>query len=618
MKMKNIVSLVLIIAVNVMAHSQETQIDLKEITVVSSPRIELPFSENSRTIQVISKEEITESPANNVAELLQQVAGIDIRRRGVSGMQADLYIRGGGFDQTLLLIDGIKVEDAQTGHHTMNMALPIEVIERIEIIKGSASRVYGQNAFSGAINIITSKVAENMVSVSLESGSYKQQNASVTISRKNEDQSMLFHYSNNSSDGHKYNTDYKNENYFLKNSFEIKGLPIDMISSFNERKFGANGFYASPEAIDQYEETQASLLGFSTKIISNNFIIKPKLYWKRNQDMYVYLRDNPSVYRNLHITNKIGAELNGSYESNKGITGFGVDISSIKLSSNNLGERKRTMVNLFLEHQMKFAENKIDVTPGVAFSYFSDVSTNQNYQNNFFRNFFMYPGIDIGYVLNDDVKLYSNIGYTYRVPTYTDLFYTSPTTIGNENLKPEKAFTKEIGLDYTKGNFNFIFTLYNRDASDVIDYVKNVESAPWEAFNIREINTKGYELGLTYNFYVASFLNHSIKIGYSNIKDDLKQTDFNFSRYSLNSLKNHLTTSYSFEIKKNLKSSIIYKYAERNFGEHYSVMDIKVSYTLKKYNLYITANNLFDTIYSETNLVEMPGRNILLGLNVKF
>ena len=616
--MKNIVSLVFLIAVNVIAHSQETRIDLKEITVVSSPRIELPFSENSKTIQVISKEEIIESPANNVAELLQQVAGIDIRRRGVSGMQADLHIRGGGFDQTLLLIDGIKVEDAQTGHHTMNMALPIEVIERIEIIKGSASRVYGQNAFSGAINIITSKVTENMTSVSLESGSYKQQNASVTISRKNEDQSVLFHYSNNSSDGHKYNTDYKNENYFLKNRFEIKGLPIDMVSSFNERKFGANGFYASPEAIDQYEETQASLLGFSTKIISNNFIIKPKLYWKRNQDMYVYLRDNPSVYRNLHITNKIGAELNGSYESNNGITGFGVDISSIKLSSNNLGERKRTMVNLFLEHQMKFAENKIDVTPGVAFSYFSDVSTNQNYQNNFFRNFFMYPGIDIGYELNDDVKLYSNVGYTYRVPTYTDLFYTSPTTIGNENLKPEKAFTKEIGINYTKDNFDFTFTLYNRDASDVIDYVKNVESAPWEAFNIREINTKGYELGLTYNFYVAAFLNHSIKIGYSNIKDELKQTDFNFSRYALNSLKNHLTTSYSFEIKKNLKSSIVYKYAERNSGEDYSIMDFKVSYTLKNYKLYVTGNNLFDTVYSETNLVEMPGRNVLVGINVKF
>ena len=149
-----------------------------------------------------------------------------------------------------------------------------------------------------------------------------------------------------------------------------------MISSFNERKFGANGFYASPEAIDQYEETQASLLGFTTKIVKGNLIIKPKLYWKRNQDMYVYLRHNPSVYRNLHISNKVGFELNGSYKSGIGSTGFGLDVSSIKLSSNNLGNRNRTMVNLFLEHQMKFADEKIDLTPGVAFSYFSDVSTN--------------------------------------------------------------------------------------------------------------------------------------------------------------------------------------------------------------------------------------------------
>lgn len=616
--MKKVISIILIIAINSIIFSQEKQVNLEEITVVSSPRIELPFSESSKTVQLISKEEIINSPANNVAELLQQVAGIDIRRRGVSGMQADLYIRGGGFDQTLLLIDGIKVEDAQTGHHTMNMALPIEVIERIEIIKGSASRIYGQNAFTGAINIITTKAVEDIVSIGLESGSYEQQNASVTISRNIKNKSVLFHYSNNSSQGHKYNTDYKNENYFLKNSFEIKGLPIDMISSFNERKFGANGFYASPEAIDQYEETQASLLGFSTKIVRKNLIIKPKLYWKRNQDMYVYLRENPSVYRNLHITNKIGMEVNGSYVSTTGVTGFGAGVSSIKLSSNNLGNRDRTVVDLFVEHQMKFAKNKIDLTPGVAFSYFSDVSTNQNYQNNFFRNFFMYPGLDVGYNLNDNIKLYSNIGYTYRVPTYTDLFYSSPTTIGNENLNPEKAFTQEFGVRYNKDNFNFTFNLYNRDASDVIDYVKNVESAAWEAFNIRDINTKGYEIGVSYDFYLATFLKHSINIGYSNIKDDLKETEFNFSRYSLNSLKNHITSSYSFEIKKYLKSTVVYKYAERSFGEDYSVMDFKLSYDLKNYNISVTGNNLFDTVYSETNLVEMPGRNFLVGLNAKF
>ena len=616
--MKKLLSVILIIAINSIINSQEKQISLEEVTVVSSPRIELELFESSKTVQVVSKEEIINSPANNVAELLQQVAGIDIRRRGTSGMQADLYIRGGGFDQTLLLIDGIKVEDPQTGHHTMNMALPIEVIERIEIIKGAASRIYGQNAFTGAINIITSKVAEDMVSIKLEAGSYEQQNASVTISKKIQDQSVLFHYSNNSSEGHKYNTDYKNENYFLKNSFQIKGQLINMISSFNERKFGANGFYASPEAIDQYEETQASLLGFSTKIVKENLIIKPKLYWKRNQDMYVYLRHNPAVYRNLHISNKVGFEVNGSYKSELGSTGFGLDVSSVKLSSNNLGNRNRTTVNLFLEQQVKFADEKIDLTPGVAFSYFSDVSTNMNYQSNFFRNFFAYPGLDIGYQINDDIKLYSNIGYTYRVPTYTDLYYTSPTTIGNDNLNPEKALTQEFGARFDRDGLNINFVVFNRDASDVIDYVKNIESAPWEAFNIREINTTGYEVDFSYDFYLGAFLKQSINIGYTNIKDDLKQTDFSFSRYALNSLKNHITTSYSFEIKKNLNSSIVYKYAERSFGENYSVMDLKLNYTLKNYKIYLTGNNLFDAIYSETNLVEMPGRNILVGLNVKF
>ena len=457
-----------------------------------------------------------------------------------------------------------------------------------------------------------------MVSIKLEAGSYEQQNASVTISKKIQDQSVLFHYSNNSSEGHKYNTDYKNENYFLKNSFQIKGQLIDMMSSFNQRKFGANGFYASPEAIDQYEETQASLLGFSTKIVKENLIIKPKLYWKRNQDMYVYLRHNPAVYRNLHISNKVGFEVNGSYKSGLGSTGFGLDVSSVKLSSNNLGNRNRTMVNLFLEQQVKFADEKIDLTPGIAFSYFSDVSTNMNYQSNFFRNFFAYPGLDIGYQINDDIKFYSNIGYTYRVPTYTDLYYNSPTTIGNDNLNPEKALTQEFGARFDKNGLHINFVVFNRDASDVIDYVKNIESAPWEAFNIREINTKGYEVDLSYDFYLAAFLKHSINIGYTNIEDDLKQTDFGFSRYALNSLKNHITTSYSFEIKKNLNSSIVYKYAERSFGENYSVMDLKLNYTLKNYKISLTGNNLFDAIYSETNLVEMPGRNILVGLNVKF
>ena len=597
------------------AQENKQEIELDQVELISSPRIEVNKADNSISILTISNEEIKKNTATNVSELLQQVAGLDIRRRGAEGMQADLYIRGGSFDQTLLLIDGIKVEDPQTGHHTMNMTIPLEVIEKIEIIKGSASRIYGQNAFTGAVNIITKKEIKNDLSIELSNGSFDQKRGGFTIQKELKNLGILFNYSRKESEGYRYNTDYENDEFFIKSNFKIKDQKISAIGAFNERKFGANGFYASPAAIDQYEETQASLIGFSTTYKKNDLILKPKLYWKRNQDMYVYLRQDPSVYRNLHISNKVGAELNASTSNSLGNLGLGFDLSRVSLKSNNLGERKRTMLNMFVEQQVMLNNDKIDFTPGLAITYFSDVSTKLNYQNNFFNNLFFYPGMDLGYRLNNNLKLYTNIGFTYRIPTYTDLFYSSPTTLGNENLKLEKALTKEIGLKYLKDDFNFNFSLYQRDASDIIDYVRNNEAEPWQASNIREINTSGFELNIGYKFYLGSFRMQTINIGYSNIDDELLETDFAFSRYALNSLKNQITGTYTFEINEKIYSTVAYKNAERSDEEKYTVIDFRTSYKLDKFTLSVILNNILDTEYSETNLVPMPGFNSLVKLN---
>lgn len=180
-------------------------------TVIQAKRIDLPFSQNSHTINVISNEEIKTSSAQNVADLLQQIPGIDVRRRGTDGMQSDLYIRGGNFEQTLLLIDGIKVDDAQTGHHTMNMIIPFENIERIEVIKGPAARIYGQNAFGGAINIVTKSNVENRVTAQLGTGSYGRFNGEIGGALKIKNTSHQFQYTKNMSKGYRYNTDYDNE-----------------------------------------------------------------------------------------------------------------------------------------------------------------------------------------------------------------------------------------------------------------------------------------------------------------------------------------------------------------------------------------------------------------------
>ena len=580
---------------------EKKEIQALDTVLIKSTRIDLPFKENARTIQVISAEFIKNSAATNVADLLQQVAGVDIRRRGTAGSQADLYIRGGGFDQTLLLIDGIKMDDAQTGHHTMNAALPIEVIERIEIIKGPAARVFGQNAFTGAINIVTKSTLANTASVNIETGSFGQLNGSLTIGKELENASIIAYVGVLSSDGYRKNSDYNNYNYLLKGIFNKKKQPIEVIATFFDKKFGANGFYASASATEQYEETQSSLLGASTTFRTEKLKITPRVYWKRGQDEYVYIRDNPSVYRNLHITNKVGVETNASYTSDLGITGFGVDLSRVFISSNNLGNRNRTMANLFLEHRFKLADGKIDITPGVAVTYFSDFK------------FHAFPGLDIGFKLSDNLKAYGNLGVTYRIPTYTDLYYNDRSTVGNANLKPEEAFAQEIGLKFNSGRFTSSVAIFNRDADNLIDFIRPDVTSKYEATNIAKVNTKGFELNTDYRFKLNEF-NQTLSFGYNYLNDDILDQNKDLSRYSLNTLKHQFITRFESKLFKNVRQNIIYKHAERTIGTSYNVWDASVIVAVNKFNFTVTANNIFNAEYIESGFVPMPTSSLLFGL----
>ena len=580
---------------------EKKEIQALDTVLIKSTRIDLPFKENARTIQVISAEFIKNSAATNVADLLQQVAGVDIRRRGTAGSQADLYIRGGGFDQTLLLIDGIKMDDAQTGHHTMNAALPIEVIERIEIIKGPAARVFGQNAFTGAINIVTKSTLANTASVNIEAGSFGQLNGSVTVGKEFENAAIIAHVGILTSDGYRHNSDYENKNYLLKGVFNKKEQPIEVIATFFDKKFGANGFYASATATEQYEETQSSLFGASTTFRTEKFKITPRVYWKRGQDEYIYIRDNPSVYRNLHITNKVGVETNASYTSDIGITGFGVDISRVFISSNNLGKRNRTMVNLFLEHRFKALNDKLDITPGVAVTYFSDFK------------FHAFPGLDIGFKLSDNLKAYGNLGVTYRIPTYTDLYYNDRSTIGNSNLKPEEAFAQEIGLKFNSGRFTSSVAIFNRDADNLIDFIRPDVTSKYEATNIAKVNTKGFELNTDYRFKLNEF-NQTLSFGYNYLNDDILDQNKDLSRYSLNTLKHQFITRFESKLFKNVRQNIIYKHAERTIGTSYNVWDASVIVAVNKFNFTVTANNIFNAEYIESGFVPMPPSSLLFGL----
>lgn len=603
-KIHSLIAFILVFALQLNAQDAPQQ-KLDSVTITST-RIDLPFKENSRTINIITATDIKNSAAVNVADLLQQVAGVDIRRRGTGGSQADLYIRGGGFDQTLLLIDGIKMDDAQTGHHTMNAALPIEVIERIEIIKGPAARVFGQNAFTGAINIVTKKHLNNSLSANIETGSFGQLNGNVTAGTELENSSHIIHIGKVTSNGYRNNSDYDNSNYFIKSVFNKKQQPIEMITTFSERKFGAENFYTTNPDWNEYEETQNSLIAFTTTFRKNKLKIQPRVYWKRNQDMFLLKRFEPNFFRNFHISDKIGAETNASYTSELGITGFGIDISKIYLRSNNLGNRNRFMTNLFLEHRFSFLDNTLDITPGVAVTYFSDFK------------FHAFPGLDIGYDITNNLKAYGNIGYTYRIPTYTDLYYSDPRTNGNPDLEPEEAFAQEIGIKYTSPKLRASLAIFNRDAKNLIDYIRpNTTKTVFTATNITEVNTQGFEFDAAYNFKISGYT-QTLAFGYANLDDNILEQNEELSRYSLNNLKHQYTTRLSTQLFKNVSQNIIYKYAERTTGQTYNVWDASIAIKLKQAEFTVTASNIFDADYIESGFTPMPPSNVLFGLRYSF
>ena len=575
--------------------AQETVLD--EV-IVSSPRIELSMGQQSRSVTTITAKEIAESGANTLIDVLSDVAGIELRSRGAQDVQSDIYIRGGGFDQVLLLIDGIKVDNPQTGHHTLNAILPIEMIERVEILKGAAGRVYGQNAFSGAINIVTKTPSTEDLKVTLSGGSFDYQKAALFATDQRESSSHTLYAETISSDGYRYNTDYYNQNYLWKSSWKTDQEPIELLASFNNRRFGANGFYASPTFTDQFEATQSSLLGLTTSI-NGNWHIKPKLYWKRGQDEFILFKNDPSIYRNMHITNKLGAEVNATKKHALGTTGIGFELAHVSIRSNNLGEHARTLAHGYLEH--RFVSNRWDVTPGFSVSHYTDQDT------------FFYPGIDIGFQINGDSRLFFNSGYTYRIPTYTDLYYNDPTTLGNESLLPEKALSTELGFRHHQNNWKLSLTLFQRDAKNYIDYVVLAGDERWQATNIDQILSQGGELDVVLNSN-----SHKFSVGYAYLKDDVDGVSSALSRYAINSRKHHLSTRWTLRWNSLIISSISYRYAEQDSGYHYNVVDANMAVVKGRVKLSLSAHNILNADYTEQNLVPMPKGHALLSLQYQF
>jgi vitamin B12 transporter len=586
----------------------DTIFTLPDISIKEN-RLTIPFSDVSRTVNVLSARQIETLPVQSVNELLLYVAGVDVRQRGPHGVQADVSIRGGTFDQTLVLINGIKLSDPQTGHHIMNLPVDLDNIERIEVLKGPGARIYGQNAFAGAINIVTKTPEEQFFKIATQVGQNDLGGIQFSAAFPQGHFNQYVSFSKDFSQGYKYNTDYDITNVFYQNSYSKGQHELSFMAGYTDRRFGANGFYASPEFMDQYEEVQTSIAALNYQWQGKNWRINPRIYWRRNQDEYVFVRNNPSLYRNLHIGNTVGFETHASHENRLGTTGLGFEFARISLHSNNLGTRDRLQTSLFLEHRFQFMDDRIDLTPGLSMTNFSDFDTQ------------LFPGIDLGIRLNEHLKLFANTGYTYRVPTYTDLFYEDPANLGNPDLQPERAVAYEGGVKYSVRGINLQASYFFRRGFDLIDWTKAADSLQWQPSNLNELDTRGADISLEAYLPIIfgpSSLLQRFRLGYTYIDAELEESEAVISRYVLENLDHQFVASLEYKIGEHLFHSAIVRYTSRVSMVDYTLVDTRLLYRKKKFECFLEASNLLDIEYRETNLVTMPGRWIRGGFSFIF
>lgn len=590
-------------------------VDLPNIKIQEN-RLEIPFSESARSLEIITKNDIKYLPVENINELLQYVGGVDVRRRGPNGVQADISFRGSTFEQVLVLINGVKIIDPQTGHHVMNLPIDLDIIERIEIVKGPAGRIYGQGAFAGAINIVTKNPdkteghAEGMTGQNglwgLKFGqNFKKDHVKTYISVSHEEADPGYR---------KYN-DYNRQNVFYQSEFKVKKAEFRATGSYVRNGFGANSFYAAPGDSTSYEQVNTAFGSIQSTIKLGKTKLTPSLYLRNNTDHYIYLRDNPSVFQNMHRSRVGGLAINGSTILSKyGTIGYGVEYRNESLISNNLGDRSRNVFSMNLEYKLYIFDEKLKLIPGVSFNDYSDFGSN-----------FLY-GVDASLAISKRASIFGNVGTTYRIPSYTELYYSDFRNLGNPDLMPEQAFNYEIGAKYISKKFVGQISYFKRDGTDIIDWLQtsvaqgDTSILKWRPDNITRLPIEGVDISSVFNIgeYGILIPLRKLRVSYTFLEGKAIQSDVGVSRYALENIRNQVNVSAYWSLLKLFKLSTGYRYVDRVNVENYHVFDLGFGLDFKKIVFNVTINNLFGAEFSEFPGIPMPNRWARASLRVNF
>jgi outer membrane receptor protein involved in Fe transport len=560
-----------------------------------------PLAESDRSVNQLLPREL---PIGNdtFVDLLRSDPSLNLQSRAGEGVQDDLSIRGTTFEQSLILVNGFRVNDPETGHLNLDIPIPLDAITRIDVLHGSGSTFYGSDAIGGAVNLLTEAPAPGLsFAIRSGAGSFGSLENHLRAAFSKGIFASQLTGSRDQSDGFAYDRNYASNAIASETWIKLAPGTTDILLAASDRPYGANNFYG---AYPEWERTKAWLGSIQQQLGKRT---AASFGYTRHTDEFILIVTNPSAYENNHATTSYEAALRRADPIGKNATlSYGLEESGDTIHSNSLGLHARNQGAGYANLSLR-SIGRLSLSLGAREEVLSS-------QGGIFS-----PSVAAAYTLTSSLRVRASAGHGFRQPTYVDLYYSDPATNGNPLLKPESSWSYDGGLDWTPANsrIRFSATGYRLNQTNVIDYVKQQLATPtltaaekWQAINIATLDITGAEASLRLRLHSTQQLelsytaNHSANLppGY------LSEYAFNFA--AQNAVFAYTASCGQLALRTQVNV------VQKTTQTAYPLWDLDLARNTGAVRPYLHLLNLANTGYIEIPLVPMQGRTIMGGIEL--
>jgi iron complex outermembrane receptor protein len=597
---------------------EEAAPGVREQVAVVATRLDTPPA--AATVRIVTREEIAGMPGvRALPDVLQTILGLDVRRRGLNGMQADIGIRGSDFNGTLVLVDGQPMTDPQSGHLSADLDVPLGAIERIEVLAGGGSALWGSNAVGGVVNIVTrgadlgrsnlqSETRYSHGSHSLDAGGFR------AALRLGESVSAAVDWQRTENSGFRDDTESASGLLRVSGRWDTGAGPVTLGLGYANRNFGAYAFYGTAFP-NQEESTRTRTAALSSTLAAGGWTLTPSLSVRAHHDDFVLVRSDPGFYENLHDTVTSVLRASARHALLGGTLAVGVEAGRETIRSTNLGSHGRDRGALFAEFARAWdpaAPSRVRVHAGLR------ADAHEGYGSR------LSPYAGAAWDAAKPLTLRASFGSSFRVPSFTELFYLDPQNVGSPNLRPEKAWQVEAGAALAAGPATLDAAYFHRRATDLIDFVRSSPDEPWHARNVRVAVTDGIEASADWSRGRPAFLTQlRVQAAYTFV--DLASLSAaadgaTQGKYVLDPLhaKWDLLAGVALPLRLSLASRLSYL-SRPSFADGVWLLSSRLSWQAfqgRILEFFVDGENLGKVRYEEVASVPLPGRTFAGGFNL--